>query len=311
MKLSVIIPCKNEEGNVAILYKNISEILDKLKYELIFIDDGSSDGTLEELKKIYIQDVKHIKVISFSRNFQKENAILAGLEYASGELTCIIGGNLKQNPKYILEMYNFLEENNHYDSVAMVAENNNDSKFLKFLKDKFYSSISRHSGLDIRNNIADYRMFRNNVKEAVTSIKEKNRFSKGIFAWVGFNTKYINYKMNKNIKSSYNSKGLLTYAVNGYCGYSYKLLNLSVKLGVTSLLVALIYFIVLLIQIIGFNLKLKATYVLIILMLLLFGIQFILIGIVGKYLALVSDEAKNRPNYIIKEKIGFGNETIL
>lgn len=314
MKLSIIVPCKNEEGNIPELYEKINETLDKLKYEIIFVDDGSTDNTLKELKEIYEKDVQHVKILSFSRNFKKEAAMIAGLEHSNGEYTCIIDGDLQQNPKYILEMYNFLEENNDYDVVAMVAEENEaDSKIVKYCKKKFYQIISKQSGLDVRNAASDFRLFRKNVKEALISIREENRFTKGLFAWIGFNTKYMDYKVDarKNGVTSFDLKTLFYYAMNGIFCFSYKPLNLSIKLGVLSVLASFIYLIVVLIQTIFLDVKMKATYAIIILMLLLFGIQFILLGIVGKYVALVNEEVKNRPLYIVKEKIGFSNETIL
>ena len=139
MKLSIIIPCKNEEGNVQTLYQKLTESLNKIKYELIFIDDGSNDKTLEKLHIIFEQDMIHVKVLSFSRNFKKEAAILAGLKNAKGELTCIIDSDLQHNPKYILEMYDFLKENSNYDEVAMVmSKRDTESKFMAFCKKRFY-----------------------------------------------------------------------------------------------------------------------------------------------------------------------------
>lgn len=314
MKLSIIVPCKNEEGNISELYKSINETLDKLKYELIFIDDGSTDNTLKELKELYEKDVQHIKILSFSRNFKKEAAMLAGLEHASGEYTAIIDGDLQQNPKYIWEMYNFLEENSDYDAVAMVAEeNDSDSKFVNFCKKCFYSLISKDSGLDIKNAASDFRVFRKNVREALIKVNEKNRFTKGLFAWVGFNTKYMNYKVDKRKYgvTSFGFKNLFLYAFNGYCSFSYKLLNLPIKLGIISMLAAFIYLVVVLVLVLGYGIAMKAIYALIILVLFLFGVQFVLMGIIGKYLALINEETKNRPMYVVKEKIGFSNETIL
>ena len=314
MKLSIIVPCKNEEGNITELYEKINETLDKLKYEIIFVDDGSTDNTLKELKEVYEKDVQHIKILSFSRNFKKEAAMLAGLEHSIGEYTCIIDGDLQQNPKYLVDMYNYLEENSDYDVVAMVAEENEaDSKLVRYCKRKFYHIISKQSNLDIRTAASDFRMFRKNVKEALISLREENRFTKGMFAWIGFNTKYMDYKVDsrKNGVTSFDLKTLFFYALNGLFGFSYKPLNWSIKLGVISILASFIYLIVVLIQTLFLDVTMKATYALILLMLLLFGIQFILLGVVGKYIALVNEEVKNRPLYIVKEKIGFSNETIL
>lgn len=308
MKLSIIIPCKNEEGNIVKLHDKITKTLKKIKYETIYIDDGSTDKTLEKLKDLYKKDSKRVKVLSFSRNFKKEAAMLAGLEYASGDYTCIIDADLQQNPKYLVEMYEYLENNKEYDVVAMYMNNRIDeSKILKICKNAFYKVMNKLSDVELEDAASDFRMFRSNVREAILKITERNRFTKGIFAWIGFNTKYLPYDVEprKNGKTSFGFKNYLRYAIDGILAFSYKPLKIAINLGITTLLSAFIYFIILLIQILVFDIKMKATYVIILLLLVLFGIQFILIGLVGRYIALVNDEVKGRPNYIIKTKLGF------
>lgn len=314
MKLSIIVPCKNEENNVTKLYESINDTLGKIKYEIIFVDDGSVDNTLKEMKELYEKDVQHIKILSFSRNFQKEAAIFAGLEFASGKYTCIVDGDLQHNPKYLLDMYNYLEENNEYDCIAMVAEiNNNDSFFKKICKKKFYSIMNKHSEIKMKSGISDFRMFRKNVKDSIINFRENNRFIKGVFEWVGFNTKYMFYKVDerKHGISSWSFKNSLNYSINGYCEFSYKILEWPIKLGLFSIFSAFVYLIILLVMMLGFNFKIKAAYIIILLLLLFFGIQFLFTGIIGKYISLINNEVKNRPLYIIKEKIGFNSETIL
>ena len=314
MKLSIIIPCKNEEGNLTKLHEKLTKVLGDLKYELLFIDDGSTDNTIKELHNLYEKDIQHVKAISFSRNFKKEAAMLAGLEHASGEYTCIIDADLQQNPKYILEMYDFLENNKEYDEVEMVMSNRQyESKFMKFCKDCFYKFMSKLSDIELENAASDFRMFRKQVKEAILSLTEKNRFSKGIFSWVGFNIKYLPYEVEprQQGKTSFGFKESLKYALSGIYAFSYKPLKISTNLGVISLVGAFIYFIVTLVRIIIFNLQFNAIHLLTILMLLLFGIQFLLMGIIGNYLACINTEVKNRPVYIVKEKMGFNRETIL
>ncbi len=314
MKLSIIIPCKNEEGNVNNLYEAISKVLTKKKYELIFIDDGSKDNTLKELRNLYEKDMQHIKVISFSRNFMKEAAIIAGLETSIGEYTCIIDGDLQQNPKYLLDMMTFLDENNEYDEVAMVMNKRNaESKFMAFCKKMFYKIMNNLCEINLENAASDFRMFRKNVKEALISLNERNRFSKGLFSWIGFNIKYMPYEVEPRTqgKSSFGFKASMKYAINGIVAFSEKPLKIGISLGFISLLASFIYLIVILIQMIGYSFEITATHALIVLILFLFGIQFILLGIIGKYLGTINLEVRKRPNYIIKEKLGFDNETIL
>lgn len=314
MKLSIIIPCKNEEGNVNNLYEAISKVLGKKKYELIFIDDGSTDKTLVELKKLYEKDMQHMKVLSFSRNFMKEAAILAGLEASSGEYTCIIDGDLQQNPKYLIDMMEFLDDNSDYDEVAMVMnKRTTESKFMSFCKNMFYKTMNNLCEINLENAASDFRMFRSNVKNALISLSEKNRFSKGLFSWVGFNIKYMPYEVEprESGKSSFGFKASLRYAISGIIAFSEKPLKLGISLGCLSILASFIYLIILLIQILDFGFEATAIHALIIITLFLFGLNFILLGIIGKYLGTINIEVRKRPTYIIKEKLGFDNETIL
>ena len=192
MKLSIIVPCKNEEGNVKGIYEKVNNTLKNIKYELIYINDGSDDNTLEVLRDVYANDMLHVKVLSFSRNFRKEAAMLAGMEHASGEYTCIIDGDLQQNPKYLIEMMEFLDNNKDYDEVAMtMSSRKKENKIMVFCKNIFYKLIDSLSDIHFENAASDFRMFRTNVKDAIISLKEINRFLKGIFSYVGFNIKYL------------------------------------------------------------------------------------------------------------------------
>ena len=305
MRLSIIVPCKNEAENISELHKKISDSLDKLKYEIIYIDDGSIDNTLSNLKKIYEQDMKHTKILSFSRNFNKDSAILAGIKNSTGLYTCIMDSNLKHNPEYILDMYNYLEENEDCDIVA-IKRNIEDCKIMRFTNNLIY----KYCNIDMMKVFSEYRMFRTNVKGALISLSEKDRFTKGLFSWIGFN--YKNIEVNKDSaceKISY--KNYYKYTIEAIKSFSKKPFDLAYKLGVFTIILAVLYLIILFIQIFGFGIEMNAVYALIIIVMILFGIQFILISLVGNYLSLINSEVKNRPSYIIKEKIGFDNETIL
>ncbi len=306
MKLSIIIPCKNESRNILELYRMITDILGKIKYELIFVDDGSTDETLEVLKKLYNDDVKHVKVLSFSRNFKMEAAVLAGLEHSNGEYTCVINANLKYNPKYIFDMYNFLEENSDYDSVAMIQKEQ--KEFL--IKKISYKLMMKICDINEEPVFSNYRMFRKNVKESLINSSSNYKSFCGLFAWIGFKTKVLDLENEEGIIVK-NNKDVNNCIKECIFAFSDKPLTWSIYLGIVSLVVALLYLMVVIVQVFAFDIKMKAVYALIILMLLLFGLQFIIIGLVGKYLSLISDQVKNRPVYIIKDKIGFSSETIL
>lgn len=314
MKLSVIIPCKNEEGNILGLYNKLSEALKKIKYELIFVDDGSTDKTLENLRKIYEHDMLHVKILSFSRNFKKEAAMLAGLKHSSGEYTCIIDGDMQQNPNYLNTMFDFLEDNKEYDEVAMIMKKHKEVNwFMAFATNIFYKLIDAISDVHFERSASDFRMFRCNVKNAMIEMGEKNRFTKGNFAWVGFNVKYLEYEVEprKNGKSSFNFKTSLAYGLNGIMIFSSKPLFLVYGIGILTLLAFFLYLIVLIVQLVAFDLLFSPIYLLILLLLLFFGLQFIGMGIIGSYIAKIYNEVKERPIYIVKEKIGFENKNIL
>ncbi len=314
MNLSIIIPCKNEEENVKGLYESISKVLNKVKYEIIYIDDGSTDNTLKNLRKLHQDDVLHVKYISFSRNFKKEAAMYAGLTHATGKYTCILDGDLQQNPKYLLDMMEILDNEEDIDEVAMVMKDRKvDSGFMKFCKKCFYGLMNKLSDVHFEDAASDFRMFRTNVREAIISLTEKNRFTKGIFSWVGFNVKYVPYEVEPRTsgKSSFNFKNSVAYAFDGIFAFSAKPLRFALKLGVLSLVAFFIYLIVLLVQLIGFDLEWSAVYALILLVLLMGGLLFITIGVLGEYIARITTEVKERPVYIVKEKVGFKEQSIL
>ena len=314
MKLSVIIPCKNEAENLDSLYEAIDNTLKKIKYEAIFINDGSTDNTMDKLRDLYEKDVKHVKVISFSRNFRKEAAMLAGLKYATGEYTAIIDGDLQQNPEYLLEMINVLDNEADYDEVAMVmSERTEDSKFMSFCKKSFYNIMNKLCDIKLENAASDFRMFRRNVRESILSMSEKNRFSKGIFAWIGFNVKYLPYKVEprRNGKTSFGFKNSMKYAMEGILAFSQKPLKWPISTGIFTIFVDFIYLLIMLILTACGNEPWNGLHVILMVMLLLFGVLFIFIGILGIYLSTINSEVKNRPVYLIKEKLGFNDETIL
>lgn len=314
MKLSIIVPCKNEEGNIVEIYNKINNVLKKIKYEIIYIDDGSTDKTLEKLREVYAKDMLHIKVLSFSRNFKKEAAMYAGLQHATGEYTCIIDGDLQQNPTYLLQMMQVLDEQKGYDEVAMVMKKRSkESFFMKICKKAFYKIIDSISEVSFKDSASDFRMFRTNVKEAILSLSERVRFTKGIFSWVGFQIKYLPYEVEERTSgvSKFNFKASLNYALDGILSFSTKPLTISIGLGFILLLASFIYFLVILIQSLFFTHYFSGIHAIILIFLVLFGCQFIIMGIIGGYMAKAYTEIKGRPLYIVKEKLGFNNETIL
>ncbi|MDD4187236.1 MAG: glycosyltransferase family 2 protein [Bacilli bacterium] len=313
MKLDVIIPVYNEEGNVKLLHKKLSETLIDLDYELIFINDGSIDKTADRLANIYEEDKNHVKVINFSRNFGKDAAMYAGLTSAKAEYSVIIDGDCQQNPKYILTMLKYLEKNKNIDQVAMVNKERKKESFLnKILKKSFYKFINSISDTKFIIGASDFRMFRKNVVDAVISLGENNRFSKGIFSWVGFNTHYLEYEVEERNsgKTNFNLIKQFRYAFNGIINFSVKPLRIATVVGFITSIGSFIYLIIILLETLITGIAVPGYASLISIMLFLGGIQLVAIGILGEYISKTYLEAKKRPVYVTKNKLGF-NEEIL
>lgn len=313
MKLSVIIPACNEEESIDIIYNNIMSVLEDINFEVIFVDDGSTDKTLQVLESVYKKDPKRVKVISFSRNFGKDAAIFAGLENANGEYSVVIDADMEQDPKYLIKMLKFLEDNKNYDQVAMVIKKRKAGNlFKRFGAKMFYIFINLLSDTKFEQDASDFRMFNSTVKDALLKLPEKNRFSKGIFNWVGFNTKYMEYDVGTRIKgkTKFNFSASVKYAINGIVGFSTRPLKLASLFGSIISLTGFGYLVYVLIKTLAFGADTPGFATIVCLILFLGGIQLISIGILGEYLSRMFIETKNRPIYIARKKIGFEDEIL-
>lgn len=314
MKLNVIIPCYNEEGNISPLYEKLVETLKEIKYELIFVNDGSKDKTEEKIKEIYVKDKKHVRFINFSRNFGKDAAMYAGLKYAKAEYSVIIDGDLQQNPNYLLEMMKFLDENPEYDQVAMInKKRSNESSLAKILKNCFYAFINSISDTKFKNGVSDFRMFRTEMVKAIVSLEENNRFSKGIFSWVGFKTKYLPYNVENRHsgKSNFNLLKSFKYAWDGIVNFSIKPLRIATVIGALTSAGSFIYLLVLIIKTLIKGIDVPGYASLLSLILLFGGLNLLAIGILGEYIAKMYVEIKRRPIYIAKYTLGFDEDDVL
>lgn len=309
MKISVIIPVYNECENIDEFYNVINQTLFNIKYELIFINDGSKDSSLEVLKKIAKKD-KKVKIISFSRNFGKEAAIYAGLKNSSGKYTAIIDSDLQQHPKYLVQMYDFLEKNDEFDAVCMCQAKRKENFLVSFCKKIGYKFMDSVTDIKFVNGASDFRMFRRNMLEAILTLSERNRFSKGIFSWVGFNTKYMTYEVleRKAGKTSWSFKSLLSYGIGGVVGFTTRPLRISTYIGLITSIIAFIYFIVIVLQTLITGKDIPGYASIMGIVLLLGGIQLLCIGILGEYLSKTYIESKERPIYIEKERINFNDK---
>jgi len=305
MKLSLIVPCFNEEGNIELFYKEVKKYFENKisSYEIIFVNDGSQDSTSQKLLQLHRSHPKNTKIIQFSRNFGKEAAILAGLEKSSGDYVSIIDADLQQSPKYVVDMVDFLDEHQEYDSVAAYQKVRKESKMMTWFKDTFYNVINKMTEVEISHSASDFRTLRRNVVETIIGLPERCRFSKGIFAWVGYNTYLMPYIVDERAsgESKWNFFKLFSYAMDGIIAFSTKPLVLSVILGMIISLISVIMFIYIFIKKFIFLYNISSLLILISLILFVSGIQLFAVGILGQYLAKIYTEAKHRPIYIIKD----------
>lgn len=306
MKVSFIVPCYNEAGNIIAFSNKIKEVFEKkYNYEIIFINDGSKDNTLDELKKLLNNSKQSITIIDFSRNFGKEAGIYAGLKAAKGEYVNIIDADLQQNPKYSLRMVEFLENNPEYDIVTAYQEERIENKFISFIKKCFYKLINKMSEIEFKNGASDFRMFRKKVVNSILELTEYYRFSKGIFSWVGYNVYYMPYKVEerKTGTTKWSFYKLFRYAMNGIISFSTYPLRISTILGLFFSSLSILYLITVIIQKLFFQINVEGYATIVTLILLLGGIQLLCIGIIGEYIARTYVEVKRRPVYIVKDII--------
>ena len=312
MKLSLVVPCYNEAENVAAFQDAVIGAFEGCgyDYEIIFVNDGSKDATLHNLRKIFKAQRCQVKVVSFSRNFGKEAGIYAGMKEADGEYVSLIDADLQQRPEIVRDMVKILDESPEYDVVAAYQDRRGEGKVLSFFKKSFYSIINKLSSVTLQPDASDFRTFRRSVRDSIMELAEYHRFSKGIFAWVGYDTCFIPYTACERHAGTtkWNFWKLLNYAIDGIIGYSTAPLRFSTYLGGLSAIAAVIYLIVVVLQKLIWGIAVPG-YATIIVLLLFFGsMQLFGLGIIGEYVGRTFEQSKNRPVYIAKEILRY-NET--
>ena len=300
-KLSLIVPCYNEEQNVEAFYARCQEVFPTDQYEVVFVNDGSKDGTYKKLQKLH-EEHDNILVVNFSRNFGKESAIYAGLHYASGSYISIIDADLQQDPEIVRNMVNILEEKPDIDVVAAYQAQRHEGKLMSWCKDRFYKFINRLSEVDLRENASDFRTFRASVQKALLDMPEYFRFSKGLFSWVGFETEYIPYEAAERFAGTtkWSFTKLLKYAMEGIISFSTLPLQLATFFGAIVSAIAIIYGIVFIAQTLITGIDVPGYATTIVVVLFLGGVQLLVMGILGEYLAKTYIQGKHRPVYIAK-----------
>jgi glycosyltransferase involved in cell wall biosynthesis len=302
-KIAIVIPAYNEEDNVEIAYKRLKEVLDSTNYdyELIFVDDGSKDNTLSKLLELYEKD-KKVKVISLSRNFGKEIALSAGLDYVDADAVIPFDVDLQDPPEVIPKLIAKFEEG--YDVVNAVRIKREGETFLKrFTSKAFYKIINILSDIEIPQDVGDFRLISKAALNAIKQIRERKRFMKGIFAWVGFKTTSVYYERAPRYagKTKWNYFKLINLAIEGITSFSIAPLRLASLLGLFVSFVAFLYAMWIIIQKLVYGNPVKGYPSIMVAILFLGGVQLITIGIIGEYVGRIYEEVKQRPLYIVKK----------
>lgn len=304
-KISVIVPCYNEEESLPIFYEEINKVMKemkKVKFELIFINDGSKDRTLEILRELAKQD-KNVRYISFSRNFGKEAGMLAGLEHATGDYITTMDADLQDPPALLEEMFDTLEAG-EYDCCATKSTNRKGYSFLRKTFTKwFYSIIGKISKIEMVPGARDFRLMTRQMVDAIISMREYNRYSKGLFSFVGFQTKWIDFEIEDRQAgvSKFNFWKLFSYAIEGIVAFSTSPLVFAALVGIIFCIIAFIMIIFIIVKTLVWGDPVGGWPSMVCIMFLVGGIQLFCTGIIGEYLAKTYLETKHRPIYIIKE----------
>ena len=299
--LSVVVPCYNEEDSLEFFLDEIQKTLADYNYEVIFINDGSEDSTLEKIRNLANSN-PNVKYISFSRNFGKESAIYAGLVNATGNMVCLIDADLQHPPYLIPEMIDAISEG--YDVAAAKRVSKKGEPFFKTLGSRFfYRLFNSISSMKLIPGATDYRVMTRQVTDAVLQLSEYNRFSKGIFQWIGFETKWIEYENIERVagETTWSVWQLFMYSIEAITSFTTLPLTISIYLGFIISVLAFIYLLIIIIKYLLYSDPVQGFATTMCTILLLGGIQLISIGILGKYLKNTYNETKNRPIFIVKE----------
>ena len=307
--VSLVVPCYNEEKTIPLFYAEAAKVIDKIQqnrsvnFEIIFIDDGSKDKSLNEMKILAEHD-ERVRFVSFSRNFGKEAGIYAGLQYAKGDFVATMDVDLQDPPALLEDMIGILLESDEYDCVATRRSGRKGEPSLRsWFSKKFYSLINRMSKTPVVDGARDFRLMRREMVDSVLELSEYNRFSKGLFSWVGYNIKWIEFENIERAvgKTKWNFWSLFKYAVDGIVGFSTAPLLLSVCVGILFCCAALVGIIIVIARALIFGDPTSGWPSLVCIILLCSGVQLFCTGIVGEYLSKVYMEVKKRPIYIVKE----------
>lgn len=304
-KISVIVSCYNEEESLPLFYEEMSKVMAEMSqndFELIFVNDGSRDNTLKEIKELRAKD-KRVRYISFSRNFGKEAAMKAGLDYSTGDYVTLMDADLQDPPKMLPEMLNILEKE-HYDCVGTRRVTRKGEPVIRsFFARKFYKIINKMSKVEMVDGARDYRLMTRQMVEAIKSCEEYNRYSKGLWSFVGFKTKWLEFENVQRVagETKWSFWKLFKYAIEGIVAFTTAPLTMAAFLGILFCFIAFIMIIVIIFKTLVFGDPVSGWPSLACIIIFVSGIQLFFMGIFGEYLAKTYLETKKRPVYIVKE----------
>jgi len=308
-KLSIIVPCYNEEEVLPLFYAEITRVMDEMKrtyaeltFELLFIDDGSRDKTLTQLRELATKD-QRVRYISFSRNFGKEAGMFAGLENATGDFVVVMDADLQHPPSFLPEMYSYVRDGEYDCATTRRVSRKGESKVRSWFARKFYRIMNKISQTEIVDGAQDFRFMSRQMVDAILSMREYNRFSKGIFSWVGFKTKYIEYENVERAAgtTAWSFWSLFRYSLEGIFAFSTAPLAIASVLGLVSCVIAFLMMIWIIIKTLAFGEAVAGFPSIMCAIFLLGGLQLFCIGVLGQYLSKTYLETKQRPIYIVRE----------
>ncbi|WP_077622236.1 glycosyltransferase family 2 protein [Sediminibacillus massiliensis] len=300
--VSVLIPSYNESENVMLIYEALTAEFAKTnyRYEIVFVDDGSKDDTLQLVQLLSSRN-QEVKYISFTRNFGKESALIAGLEHAGGDAVIIMDADLQHPTELIHQLLAGYEEG--YHQVVAKRNREGDSKVRSAISSVYYKLIDRVVDVELKDGEGDFRLLSRQAVEAIKKLSEGNRFSKGLFSWIGFDRKTVFYqnKIRDNGDSKWSYKSLINYGIEGVVSFNNKPLRMCLYVGLTVLVLALLYIFLMLIEIIRSGIEVPGYFTLIASILFLGGVQLVSLGVIGEYVGRIYLETKRRPHYLVQD----------
>ena len=305
-KISVIVSCYNEEQSIPLFYEEMSRVateMNKVDFEFMFVDDGSKDKTLEIVKDLSMKD-KRVKYLSFSRNFGKEAAMMAGLENVTGDYITLMDADLQDPPAMLPEMYRIIKEEDYDQVGTRRVTRKGEPPIRSFFARQFYKIINKMSKIEMVDGARDYRLMKRKVVAAIVSLKEYNRYSKGLFSFVGFKTKWLEYENVERVagETKWSFWKLFKYAIEGIVAFSTAPLSIATILGLVMCFIAFVAIIVIIVKTLAFGDPVGGWPSLACMILFVGGIQLFCMGIIGMYLSKTYLETKKRPIYIIRER---------